>query len=177
MFTWWLIHTGAPCGMSCYKQPSLIFLKGGAMKFRKLIALLVLTLLVLSRIALGQEARFLSPTPGRGNFYGPGYRSGYEPYKPHLRNQNYRIGYGTGGYGDPPSVNFPQKVCTTRSVDQSNCTPDYPGQGQYEWRFIRSLGWRKMSLFGAAEKDWWDYQIVMDAWDRQNYYQGPWWGR
>ena len=64
-------------------------------------------------------------------------------------------GYGMGGYGDASLGTI--QACTEHTVDRSNCSND-PGSGPLEWRFIKNLGWRKFTPYGAATKDWWDYK-------------------
>lgn len=67
-------------------------------------------------------------------------------------------GYGSGGYGDPTVAPFNLRVCTSRTVDQSKCTNDYPETEPLEWRFIKNIGWRKFTPYGAARKDWSDFK-------------------
>lgn len=92
-----------------------------------------------------------------------GYGLGSQARLPHT-------GYGTGGYGDPMIANFPLKACTTRTVDQTNCTLNYP-DSDFEWRYINNLGWRKFSGSGAARKDWWDFKHTLN-WPFHRV--GPW---
>lgn len=70
----------------------------------------------------------------------------------------FHTGYGSGGYGDPTAANFNLNVCTSPTQDQSNCTAAYPDSGRLEWRFIKNIGWRKFSPYGAARKDWLEYR-------------------
>ncbi len=92
-----------------------------------------------------------------------GYGGGSQALLPHT-------GYGTGGYGDPMIANFNTKVCTTRTVDQTGCTLDYPDR-DLQWRYINNVGWRKFTGVGAARKDWWDYKHTFN-WPF--HYVGPW---
>lgn len=71
------------------------------------------------------------------------------------------VGYGMGGYGDANNANFSLKVCAAKAVDSKNCTADNPDTGELEWRFIKNLGWRKFTKYGAARKDWWDYKKTL----------------
>ena len=67
-------------------------------------------------------------------------------------------GYGTGGYGDPTQPNFNLNVCASGQASGDQCTEFNPETGHTEWRFVRNLGWRKFTTYGAARKDWWEYK-------------------
>lgn len=69
-------------------------------------------------------------------------------------------GYGMGGYGDSANAQGLQ-VCNPWLVDQSKCTTKNPDAGQEEWRFVKDMGWVKLSKYSAARKDWWDYKRTL----------------
>lgn len=70
-------------------------------------------------------------------------------------------GYGLGGYGDAGSVGYSLNVCSSKQVDQTNCSVDNPDGDQLFWRFIHGIGWRKFTRYGAAQKDWADYKKTL----------------
>lgn len=86
----------------------------------------------------------------RGYGYG-GY--GFGQYQP---NSGMSVRFNDGGYGDRNYANFNLNACTHSK--QQNCTAEEPNAGEYEWRFLRDIGWRKMATYDAARKDWWDYK-------------------
>lgn len=88
------------------------------------------------------------------------YDQGYGQFMNYGDNPAYGLGtgYGSGGYGDALNANFNLKACSSSSQNENNCTSEEPDAGEYEWRFIKNLGWRKFSKYGAARKDWWDYK-------------------
>lgn len=72
-------------------------------------------------------------------------------------------GYGSGGYGDPATYNRTQ-YCNGRQMDQSKCMSAYPDSKVSQWRFIKSLGWRKMTNLDAARFDWWNFKGTQRPW-------------
>lgn len=89
----------------------------------------------------------------RGYAQGGEYGRGLDTYRP---NQGLSIRYGDGGFGDKNVANFNLKACVY--ANQKDCTAQPPGTGEYEWRYIDKIGWRKMETYGAARKDWWDFK-------------------
>ena len=85
-------------------------------------------------------------------------------------------GYGTGGYGDPLTVDFNQNVCKPGEKEGPNCTARDPDLGIAQWRFVRNIGWRKFTAYGAARKDWWEYKRTL-GWPFSSYqkYGWNWW--
>ncbi len=85
-------------------------------------------------------------------------------------------GYGTGGYGDITRADFNPNVCGAGDRDGVNCTAYDPDLAIAEWRFIRNIGWRKFTAYGAARKDWWDFKKTQ-RWPFTNYqkYGYNWW--
>lgn len=98
-----------------------------------------------------------------GGYYG-GFNSGLNGWGAGFNAHDYR-------YGNKDLVDFNLNVC--RGDEQENCTADYP-HDELVWRFVNGLGWRKMSRFGAARKDWWDYS---KTWLRsyRRYQRPPYW--
>lgn len=91
-------------------------------------------------------------------YYG-GFNYGYGGYGA-AHNQGLGARYGMGGYGDAATANNSLKVCTASDLSR-NCYADNPDAGELEWRFIKNLGWRKFTKYGAARKDWWDYKKTL----------------
>lgn len=86
------------------------------------------------------------------------------------------IGYGSGGYGDPLTADFNLNVCRHPQKTGPTCTAEDPDLSIYQWRFVRNIGWRKFSRYGAARKDWWEYKR-QQGWPFTNYqkYGYNWW--
>jgi hypothetical protein len=107
-----------------------------------------------------------------GTPYGrTGYQSGYRGFgygwagnfqDDYGYGYGFGTSYGQGGFGDASNISPNKKICTASMVDQSTCTADYPDASEQEWRFIKGIGWRKFTKYGAARKDWWDYKKTFD---------------
>lgn len=146
------------------------------MKNKKNSILLGIFILLAGTFAVGNHADedlTLKETSDFFSYYTPGPGRG-----PSGNNYGYSTLYGMGGYGDPLYTNTKLSVCNSR-VNRDNCTTYDPDEGLDEWRFVKDLGWRKFSRYGAARKDWWDYKrstgwpVVRDYpnYDFYNYYK------
>jgi hypothetical protein len=132
---------------------------GGVMKGRKSICYHILLILgMIGNITIASEEDInlddiVDGVVSNNAYWGEGRHRSIGPYRNFLGT-----GYGRGGYGDPLYTNVNLNVCQSDTVDLSKCTPNDPDAGQYQWRFITNIGWRKFAPYGAARKDWWDYK-------------------
>jgi hypothetical protein len=103
-----------------------------------------------------------------------GYYSFYDQYnamaRPPLKSlvkgdyNNYNqpfYGANASSYNQSHNYSANSMICNPSTVDYSKCLETDPDGGQLEWRFIRNLGWRKFTKYGAARKDWWDYKKTL----------------